>query len=395
MNPLPIELVNPSGSRRVVVTKPLPGTHWREVLTAADCRIEIAQGDRILSREAILALVGTQCDGVIGQLTETWDAGMFARLRAAGVRAYCNYAVGYNNVDVAAATAVCIPVGNTPGVLTETTAEIAVALTFAASRRIVEADRFMRGGQFTGWLPTLFLGQLFHGKTVGIIGAGRIGAAYARMMVEGHKMNLVYYDVRPNAELEAYVAAYGAFLAAHGEPQVTCRRLDSVEELLCLADVVSLHTVLDADTRHLLNAARLGLMKPDAILVNTSRGPVVDEAALVEHCRAHPEFRVGLDVFEDEPAVKPGLTELANVVMVPHIASATKWTREGMASLAACNVAAILQGLPVNQDGEILAFLAGTPPPAAPSIVNAGELGLTKARIQVSRVCSAHRDGSS
>ena len=106
MNPLPIELVNPSGSRRVVVTKPLPGTHWREVLTAADCRIEIAQGDRILSREAIIALVGTQCDGVIGQLTETWDAGMFARLRAAGVRAYCNYAVGYNNVDVAAATAV-------------------------------------------------------------------------------------------------------------------------------------------------------------------------------------------------------------------------------------------------------------------------------------------------
>ncbi len=376
MNPPRIELVNPSGSHRVVVTKPLPGTHWREVLAAADCRIEIAQGDGILSREEITALVATQCDGVIGQLTEVWDAGMFGVLHAAGVRAYSNYAVGFNNVEVSAATARGIPVGNTPGVLTETTAEIAVALTFAASRRIVEADRFMRGGQFTGWLPTLFLGQLFHGKTVGIIGAGRIGAAYARMMVEGHQMNLVYYDVRPNPELENQVAAYGGFLTARGERPVTCRRMEAVEEVLRTADVVSLHPVLDASTRHLLNAERLGLMKPDAILVNTSRGPVVDEAALVAHCRAQPEFRAGLDVFEDEPATKPGLTELANVVMVPHIASATKWTREAMASLAACNVAAMLQGLPAYQGSDMLPFLTGTPPPVAPSIVNAGALGL-------------------
>jgi len=371
-----VEVVNPGGVRRVVVTKPLPGSHWLEVLQAAGCRIEIAQGEGILSSEAITALVGDRCDGVIGQLTEAWNAGMFAMLKAAGVGAYSNYAVGYNNVDVAAATAAGIPVGNTPGVLTETTAEIAVALTFAASRRIVEADRFMRGGHFTGWLPTLFLGQLFHGKTVGIIGAGRIGSAYARMMVEGHKMNLVYYDVRPNEELEAYVAAYGAFLTAHGEPAVTCRRLESVEQVLREAEVVSLHTLLDAGTRHLLNAERLGMMKSDAILINTSRGPVVDEAALVDHCRNHPEFRAGLDVFEDEPAMKPGLAELDNVVIVPHIASATKWTREGMASLAACNVAAILQGLPVNRGGDIHPFLTGPVPPLAPSIINAAELNL-------------------
>lgn len=375
-----VEVVNPSGSRRVVVTKPLPGAHWLEVLTAADCRIEIAQGDGILSVETITALVGAQCDGVIGQLTEAWDSAMFDCLHAAGVRAYSNYAVGYNNVDVAAATARGIPVGNTPGVLTETTAEIAVALTFAAARRIVEADHFMRSGQFTGWLPTLFLGALLHGKTVGIIGAGRIGAAYARMMVEGHKMNLVYFDVKPNPELEATVTDFGAYLAARGEPVVTCRRLESVDELLRVADVVSLHTVLDANTRHLINAARLALMKPDAILINTSRGPVVDEAALVAHCQTHPDFRAGLDVFEDEPAMKPGLTGLANGVIVPHIASATKWTREGMASLAACNVAAMLQNLPVLAvGGEVHPFLAGTPPPVAPSIVNATELGLVRA----------------
>jgi hydroxypyruvate reductase 1 len=376
MNHPEIRTVNSAGTLRVIVTKPLPGSHWLDVLTAAGCRVEIAQGTGMLSKEAIIALIGDRCDGAIGQLTEPWDAEVFGALRNAGGRAYSNYAVGFNNVDVAAATAAGIPVGNTPGVLTETTAEIAVALTFSASRRIVEGDRFMRAGQFTGWLPTLFLGQLFHGKTVGIIGAGRIGSAYARMMVEGHKMNLVYYDLRPNQELESYLADYGAFLAARGEPAVTCRRLASVDEVLREADVVSLHTLLDASTRHLINAERLAMMKPDAILINTSRGPVVDEAALVDHCRSHPEFRAGLDVFEDEPAMKPGLAELDNVVIVPHIASATKWTREGMASLAACNVAAILQGHPVNRGGDVLPFLSGQVPPLAPSIVNADALGL-------------------
>ena len=376
MNSPSIEIVNPSGSRRVVVTKPLPGCHWLDVLTAADCRVEIIQGTGILSREAVAAGVGPRCDGVIGQLTESWDAEMFAMLATAGVRVYSNYAVGYNNVDVAAATALAIPVGNTPGVLTEATAEHAVALTFAASRRIVEADRFMREGRFIGWLPSLFLGQLFHGKTVGIIGAGRIGAAYAKMMVEGHKMDLVYYDLRPNLELEAYIAAYGTFLTSHGLPAVTCRRLGTVEDVLRDADVVSLHTVFDASTHHLIHAPRLALMKPDAVLINTARGPLIDEAALVVHCQANLDFRAGLDVFEDEPAMKPGLADLANVVVVPHIASATKWTREGMASLAACNVAAILQGLPVNQGGDIRPFLSGKVPALAPSIVNATELGL-------------------
>jgi hydroxypyruvate reductase 1 len=374
MNAPSLKIVNPNGPFRVVVTKHLPGTHWLEVLEAAGCRVEIVTGNDILSRVEIIDLIGDRCDAAIGQLTESWDAGLFAALKQAGGRAYSNYAVGYNNVDVAAATACGIPVGNTPGVLTETTAEMAVALTFAAARRIVEADRFMRGGRFAGWLPGLFLGHLFHGKTLGIIGAGRIGEAYARMMVEGHKMNLVYFDPHPAPRLEEFVGSYGAFLAARGEPTVTCRRAAVPEDLLAEADVVSLHTVLNAATHHLLDAERLALMKPDAILVNTSRGPVVDEAALVAHCRAYPDFRVGLDVFENEPAMATGLATLENVVLVPHIASATRWTREGMASLAACNVAATLQGHPVATIGDLHPFLSGTPPPSAPSIVNARDL---------------------
>jgi len=142
------------------------------------------------------------------------------------------------------------------------------------------------------------------------------------------------------------------------------------------ADCVSVHTVLDESTHHLINAASLALMKENAILVNTSRGPVVDEAALVSHCRKHPDFRAGLDVFEDEPEMKPGLVELDNVLIVPHIASATRWTREGMATLAAGNVAGILMGYPVWNQPDILLFLEKDPPKAAPSIVNAAALGL-------------------
>jgi hydroxypyruvate reductase 1 len=364
---------NPGGRRRVIVTKELPGKHWKQILQQADCSIEICTDTAVLSKEEIISAIGTRCDGAIGQLTEDWDAEVFAALRAAGGTAYSNGAVGYNNVDVSAATAHGIPVGNTPGVLTETTAEMAVALTFAAGRRLTEADRFMRSGRYEGWLPTMFLGQRFVGKTVGVIGAGRIGSAYARMMVEGHKMDLVYHDLYPNEALEQYVADYSAFLVEHGEDPLTCRRL-GVAEVLRAADVVSIHTVLDDSTYHLIDAEALAMMKPDAVLVNSSRGPVVDEAALVEHCRTNPDFRAGLDVFEDEPAMKPGLAELDNVVIVPHIASATVWTREGMSSLAAANVAAILQGFPVWESDDITPFLTGDVPQAAPSIVNATEL---------------------
>ncbi len=367
---------NSSGTRRVIVTKELPGDRWLARLVEADCTVEVCTSTSVLSTHEIAAAISGRCDGVIGQLTETWGRELFRALKAAGGKVYSNYAVGYNNVDVAAATEFGIRVGNTPGVLTETTAEMAVALTFAAARRIAEADVFMRAGRFQGWLPTLFLGELLWRKTLGIIGAGRIGSAYARMLVEGHKMNLVYYDVQPNAALEKHIAAYGDFLCQHGEQPVTCNRAATPNEVFANADVLSLHPPLDPTTHHLVNGQRLALMKPNAILVNTSRGPVVDEAALVEHLRTHPGFRVGLDVFEDEPAIKPGLADLPNAVIVPHIASATSWTRQGMATLAATNVAAILHGYPVWRSPDISSFLGDDPPKATPSIVNADELAL-------------------
>ena len=370
------ETHNPFGSKRVIVTKILPGSLWLERLIRADCIVEVCTSTDVLSVEDIKAAIGQQCDAVLGQLTEDWGDELFGALKAAGGTAFSNVAVGYNNVDLDAATKHGIPVGNTPGVLTETTAQMAVTLTFAAARRTGEAERFLRAGKYKGWLMTLFLGELLWRKTVGVVGAGRIGATYARMMVEGHKMNLVYHDIHPNKELEDYILAYSDFLASRGEEPVSCKRADSLEDLLREADCVSLHTVLDDTTHHLINAERLALMKENAILVNTSRGPVVDEAALVEHCRTHPDFRAGLDVFEDEPDMKPGLVDLDNVVIVPHIASATRWTREGMATLAASNVAGLLMGYPVWNRQDILPFLESDAPQAAPSIVNADDLNL-------------------
>jgi len=370
------KVYNAAGNKRVVVTKPLPGDLWLKRLIDAECKVEVCTAADVLGIDEIKAAIGTRCDAVLGQLTEIWNDALFAALRSAGGKAFSNVAVGYDNVDVEAATRYGIPVGNTPGVLTETTAQMAVALTFAAARRIGEAERFLRAGKFKGWLMTLFLGELLWRKTVGVIGAGRIGSAYARMMVEGHKTNLIYYNPRPRPDLEADIAAYADFLVSRGQKPVSCMRADTIEDVLRQADCVSLHAALNESTYHLINANRLALMKENALLVNTSRGPLIDEAALVEHLRRHPNFRAALDVFEDEPDLNPGLGELDNVVIVPHIASATRWTREGMATLAASNVSGILLGYPAWNKPDISPFLAKDPPMASPSILNAEALGL-------------------
>lgn len=375
MNDKPWRIHNPEGKFRVIATKALPGRRWLDLLVTAGCRVEICQSKAVLKTQTIKAALGSRCDGAIGQLTEPWGGVLFNALKSAGGIAYSNYAVGYNNVDLEAANRAGIPVGNTPGVLTETTAEMAVALTFAAARNVGEAERYLRAGRFNGWLPDLFLGTLLQGKTLGIIGAGRIGEAFARMMIQGHGMHVVYHDLAANTNLEAFVAGYNRFRVTQHLSPVTCRRAESLAALLKTADCVSLHTVLDDTTHHLIDARRLALMKSDAILINTSRGQVIDEAALVDHCRHHPDFRAGLDVFEDEPAMSPGLAELTNVVIVPHIASATRWTREGMATLAACNVAGLLNGYPLWRKPDIRPFLESDPPHAIPSIVNAEALG--------------------
>ena len=366
---------NPDGGKRVIVTKELPGDRWLEILKAADCRVEICTSPDILSVEEIKAAMGDKCDGAIGQLTEDWGGDLFAALKAAGGTAYSNYAVGFNNVDLDAATKNGIPVGNTPGVLTEATAEMCVALAFSAARRVPAADVFMRGGQYRGWLPTLFIGELYWGKTVGIIGMGRIGFTFAKMMAGACHMNVAYYDPHCKLPVAQYFQAMSDFFVSQGEKPVTCTCCDSLRELCETADLISINTILNDETHHIINAEAFSWMKENAVFINAARGPVMDEAALVEHAGTHPDFKAGLDVFEDEPAMKPGLADLKNVVVVPHIASATVYSRQGMATLAAGNVAAMLKGQPAWNKPDISEFLTGDVPPFAASVVNAAEVG--------------------
>jgi glyoxylate reductase len=251
-------------------------------------------------------------------------------LSVPGLKVVSNVAVGYNNIDVAAAKKRGVVVTNTPDVLTETTADFAFTLLMAAARRVVEADRYVRAGQWKAWKWDLLWGADIHGKTLGVVGFGRIGRAVARRGL-GFGMKVLYYDtVRADAAAER---------------ELNARPVD-MDTLLRESDFVTLHTLLSADTRHLINERTLRLMKKTAILVNAARGPVVDEAALVRALSEQWIAGAGLDVFEEEPKVHPGLLGLDNVTLAPHIASASNETRIAMATLAVRNCLAVLDGKP-------------------------------------------------
>jgi lactate dehydrogenase-like 2-hydroxyacid dehydrogenase len=278
------------------------------------------------------------CEGVLTLLTDRVDDEF---LDAAGpqLKVVSNYAVGFDNVDVPACTARRIPVGNTPGVLTETTADLAWALLMAAARRIPEGDRYVRGGHWKTWGPMLLLGPDVHGSTLGIVGFGRIGQAVARR-ASGFGMTILYHDVH-RAE-RAVETAYGATFVA-------------LDELLARSDAISLHVTLTPETRGLISTDALRAMKPTAVLVNTSRGPVVDGRALFEALRDGEIFAAALDVTDPEP-IRPDdpLLTLGNCLVVPHIASASRATRGKMAEMAAANLLAGLRGerlpTPVNPE---------------------------------------------
>lgn len=283
--------------------------------------------DRVLTREELLNAVKGR-DAVMSLLTDPIDA---AVLDAAGpqCKIFSNYAVGYNNVDLKAAGERGIMVTNTPGVLTHATADLAVTLMLACARRLVETDGYMRKGMYKGWGPLLWLGQdISGGKTLGIIGCGRIGSNVALKMHNGFGMKILYTDMNINSDLEKETGA----------------KKVELETLLKESDFVSVHVNLTPETTHLINEKTIALMKSTAVLVNTSRGPVVDEPALVEALRAKKIFAAGLDVYEKEPAMAAGLSELQNVIVAPHIASATPWTRDQMAIIAAQNLIDVLEG---------------------------------------------------
>jgi glyoxylate reductase len=320
---------------RVFVSRAIPEDGLRPIGEATDARI---WEDELPPPRAALLEAIAGCDGVVTLLTDRVDDEF---LDAAGpqLRVVSNYAVGFDNVDVPACTARGVPVGNTPGVLTETTADLAFALLMAAARRLPEGDRYVRAGRWKTWGPMLLLGPDVHGATIGIVGFGRIGQAVARRAM-GFGMTVVYHDVqRADPAVEA---TYGATFLA-------------LEELLARADFVSLHVNLTPETKGLIDTEKLSWMKPSAVLVNTSRGPVVNGADLASALRAGTIFAAALDVTDPEPIpTDDPLLSLDNCLVVPHIASASRATRSKMAEMAAANLLAGVRGerlpTPVNPE---------------------------------------------
>jgi glyoxylate reductase len=308
----------------VLMTRRLPQPAMDRI--AERCDVTLHDGEFAMPRDELLKAVGGKA-GAVTLLTDKVDDEF---LDAAGPQLViaANYAVGFDNIDLAACTRHGVMASNTPEVLTETTADTAWALMMSAARRVPEGDRFLRSRTPWVWGPMMMLGQDLHHKTLGVVGFGRIGQAVARRG-HGFGMRVIYHDVyRPSAEVERELGA--EFL--------------ELDDLLAEADFVSLHVNLTPETRHLINAERLRAMKSTAVLVNTSRGPVIDEAALADALRAGEIFAAGLDVFEKEPEVYPALLELENAIVIPHLGSATVDTRIAMGMVAADNLIAALEG---------------------------------------------------
>ncbi len=313
---------------RVFVARRIPDEGLAAVRAACDA--DVWADELPPPRDELLRRVAG-CDGVLTLLTDRVDDEL---LDAAGpgLKVVSNYAVGFDNVDVAACARRGIPVGNTPGVLTETTADLAWALLMASARRLVEGADYVRAGSWKTWGPLLLLGPDVHGATIGIVGFGRIGQAVARRAA-GFGMTILYHDVRrvPDEVSEPLGATF-----------VT------LEELLARSDFISLHVNLTAETRHLINVRTLALMKPTAVLVNTSRGPVIDQIALADALRDGVIWAAALDVTDPEPIpMDDPLVGLPNCLIVPHIASASRATRGKMAEMAAANLLAGVRGEPL------------------------------------------------
>ena len=287
--------------------------------------VETYDQDKPIERSRMLEAVQNK-DGLLCTITDRIDKEVLER--APGLKVIANNGVGFDHIDIEAASARKIPVTNTPGVLTDETADLTFALMLSNARRIVEGDRMTRTGEFKYWAPLHFLGWKVNEKTLGIVGFGRIGQAVAKR-ARGFDMKVVYFDssrLDPSAEKNLNVS----FMP--------------FDELLREADFVTLHVSLNPSTRRLMGKREFDIMKPSACLINTSRGPVVDEKALVEALQKGRIGGAGLDVYENEPQLSPGLAELNNVILLPHVGSATIETRTKMASMAADNLLAGLRG---------------------------------------------------
>lgn len=312
---------------KIYVTRKIPEAGIKK-LKDKRYEIDINPEDKVLSKkELIKVLKKKPYDAVLCLLTDKIDGEIFSAVPSAKI--FANYAVGFDNINLKDAKEKNVVITNTPGVLTETVAEHAFALMLAIAHRIAEADKFTKDGKYKGWGPMLLLGNDLSHKTLGIVGLGRIGLRVAHHAVKGFDMKVFYYDVNRNEDFERELGAIYK---------------NNVEDVLRESDFVSIHVPLLDSTKHLINKERLNMMKPTSYLINTSRGPIIDEKELVDALKNKKIKGAAIDVFENEPELSPGLEKLDNVILTPHIASATEETRSKMAEIAAENIIAVLSG---------------------------------------------------
>lgn len=314
-------------TKNILITRTIPDIAV-EMLEAEGYSVDVNDKVGAVSAEQLAELLGQkEYDGVVTLLTDKIGAEVFDV--APSVKIFANFATGFDNIDIAEAKARGITVTNAPAELTgEAVAQHTLALMLALSNKVVEADKFVREGKYEGWDPMLFIGTRLAGKTVGIVGVGRIGEAVGKLC-KALGMQVVYTDMKPNKNLEDFCSAV---------------YYDSLEALLPVADFVSLHVPLLPSTKHLMNAEKFRLMKPTSFLINTARGPVVDEEALVTALQGKLIAGAGLDVFEFEPKISAGLIAMPNVVLTPHISSASSEVREAMAKMVAENLVDFFNG---------------------------------------------------
>ena len=311
---------------KIFITRMIPDAGIK-ILKDNGYEVAVNPEDRVLTKEELIAALKDQnYDALFCLLTDKIDGEVMDAF-GPQLKIIANMAVGFDNINAADAKKHGIMITNTPGVLTDTVAEHTFTLMLSIAHRISEADKFTRAGKYIGWAPMLMLGSDLSGKTLGVVGLGRIGSRVAHHGVKGFEMKVLYYDVNRNEEFEK---EFGAVFV-------------SLDDLLKQSDFVSIHVPLLPATRHLINAEKLKLMKPTSYLVNTSRGPVIDEAALAKALADKTIKGAALDVFEFEPAINPDLIKLDNVILTPHIASATEETRSKMSALAATNIVEALE----------------------------------------------------
>lgn len=311
---------------KVFITRKIPDRGIK-LLQEGGYEIAISPHDRVLTYDELVEM-GKGADAILSQLTDKIDGGVVDAI-GAQLKIIANYAVGYDNLAVKEITKRGVVMTNTPEVLTETVAEHTFALILSIAHRITESDRFSRAGKYAGWAPELLLGTDVSHKVLGIVGLGRIGSRVAHHAVKGFDMRVLYYDMKRNEQFEK---DFGAEFR------------ENVDDIFREADFISLHVPLLPATQHLVNEARLRQMKPSAYLINTSRGPIVDEAALRDALKAGVICGAAIDVWEHEPELTPGLSDLENIIITPHIASATGETRQKMSELAAKNIIEVLEG---------------------------------------------------